>query len=222
MLILIVEDNRALAGNMIEFLESEGFSCDYAERGDHGLELACSQNFAAIVLDIMLPGMDGLRVCQELRQRGNNTPILMLTARDTLEDKLEGFERGAEDYLVKPFDLPELAARIKVLARKPRSNTELIEVEDLVLDNEQHTLTRQGQAISLSPSCWKILEVLLHASPNVVSKAELERLLWQDQAPDSDALKSHLYQLRQKINKPFASDLIHTVRGVGMVLRAAE
>lgn len=219
MLILIIEDNRPLASNIIEYLESEGFDCDYAERGDHGLELASNGNYDAIILDIMLPKLNGLQLCQKLRESANNTPVLMLTARDTLEDKLQGFDKGADDYLVKPFDLPELVARIKVMLRHRHHVSECLQLGDLSMDIARHKVTRNGVPIDINPVCWKILEALLRVSPDVLSRQKIEQLIWQDQPPDSDALKSHIYQLRKAIDKPFTSALIHTVRGVGIVLK---
>lgn len=225
MIVLVVEDNRALASNIIEFLESHGFECDYADTGHLGLKLAHSQAFSAIILDIMLPGIDGMSICQQIRQSttssSKNTPILMLTARDTLEDKLQGFDAGADDYLIKPFDLPELVARVKVLIKrtdKRRSQKEL-SVADLSMNIELHEVKRAGLRIELNKACWKILEALLLASPNVVTRQEIERIIWPDQLPDSDVLKSHIYKLRQHIDKPFDSPLIQTVRGIGLSIK---
>jgi DNA-binding response OmpR family regulator len=225
--ILVIEDNRALATNMIEFLEAYGFECDYADNGNLGLELAHNQAFSAIILDIMLPGKDGMSICQELRQtRGLNqsTPILMLTARDTLEDKLQGFEVGADDYLVKPFDLPEVVARLKVLIkRSSKRNTEIeLAVADLTMNIELREVKRAGQIIELNKACWKILEALLIASPNVVTRQEIEHIIWPDQLPDSDVLKSHIYKLRQLIDKPFNNPLIQTVRGIGLAIKPSN
>ena len=219
MVVLIVEDNRSLAANMIEYLEAEGFECDYAERGDHGLKLAQSESFDAIVLDVMLPGLDGMSVCQKLREEGNSTPIIMLTARDTLEDKLQGFDVGANDYLVKPFDLPELVARLRVMNNNPRQTTENLKIADLEVNLERREVKRSQQLIHLNPACWQLLVTLMRASPRVMSREEMEQALWSGTPPDSDSLKSHLYQLRKSIDKPFDSALIHTLRGVGVVIK---
>ncbi len=219
MLILIVEDSRPLAANTIEFLESEGFECDYAERGDHALDLANNGSYDAMVLDVMLPGMDGMQLCQTLRKQGNHVPIIMLTARDTLEDKLQGFDYGADDYLIKPFDLPELSARLKVMLRHGHTSQEALNIGDLTMDIANHEASREGQVLELNPVGWKILEALMHANPEILPRQKIEQLIWPDQVPDSDALKSHLYQLRKAVDKPFATPLIHTVRGVGIVLK---
>ncbi|MGB0467847.1 MAG: response regulator transcription factor [Pontibacterium sp.] len=220
MLVLLVEDNRPLAAHIIEYLELDDIECDYTERGDHGLKLAQQQHFDMIVLDINLPGMDGLSVCEQLRASGIQTPILMLTARDSLENKLEGFNVGADDYLVKPFDLPELVVRIKALAKRAAPQKPQLQVADLTLDLSLREAYRQEQLLSLHPIGWELLVALARVSPAPLSRRELEHVIWQDTPPDSDALKSHLYQLRKAVNKPFATPLVHTLRNVGVVLRA--
>jgi len=220
--VLVVEDNRALASNIIEFLEAHGFDCDYADNGNLGLSLAINQPFDAIILDIMLPGKDGMSICSALREAGVNTPVLMLTARDTLEDKLAGFTAGTDDYLVKPFDLPELVARIQVLTKRINQHKAKLNIDELVMDIELREVTRAGQVIQLNKACWKILEALLKASPKVLTRQEIEQTIWPDQLPDSDVLKSHIYKLRQAIDKPFDKPLIQTVRGIGLVIKSEQ
>ena len=222
MVVLVVEDNSALAANMIEFLEAHGFECDYAGNGNLGLSLAMSQPFNAIVLDIMLPGKDGMRVCSALREAGINTPILMLTARDTLDDKLQGFQAGTDDYLVKPFDLPELVARLQVLTKRISKCDVKLSVGDLVMDVDLRKVTRAGQLIELNKACWQILEVLLKTSTKDVTRQQKEHIIWPEQLPESDVLKSHIYKLRQLVDKPFDKPLIQTVRGVGIVLNGEQ
>ncbi|WP_086933268.1 response regulator transcription factor [Agarilytica rhodophyticola] len=219
MLVLLAEDNRDLAASVLDYLEMQDFECDYAERGDHALELVKETDYDAIILDIMMPGIDGLDLCQTLRKLGHNQPIIMLTARDTLRDKLAGFDAGADDYLVKPFDLPELTARLKVISKRKTTNTRLLKVADLEVNQDGHQVTRNGRNIDLSPACWKLLVALMQASPNVMSRRELESVLWKDSPPDSEALKSHIYTLRKLVDKPFSTSLIHTLRGVGVALR---
>lgn len=219
LLVLLVEDNRSLASHIVEYLELDDIECDYTERGDHGLELAQQQHFDIIVLDLNLPGMDGLSVCEQLRESGINTPVLMLTARDSLENKLEGFNVGADDYLVKPFDLPELVVRIKALAKRAIPQKPKLQIADLTLDLSLREAHRQQQLLPLNPIGWELLVALAKASPAPLTRQELEYVIWKDSPPDSDALKSHLYQLRKVINKPFTSPLIHTIRNVGVVLR---
>lgn len=218
-MILVVEDNRALASNIIEYLEAYGYECDYADNGALGLKLAINQSFNAIVLDVMLPEKDGMSLCSELREAGINTPILMLTARDTLEDKLEGFKAGTDDYLVKPFDLPELVARIQVLTKRTSKNDTKLQVDDLIMDTGLREVTRAGKHIELNKARWQILELLMKTYPQVVTRQRIEESIWPDQLPDSDVLKSHIYKLRQAIDKPFETQLIQTVRGVGLVLK---
>jgi len=175
------------------------------------------------VLDIGLPGADGITVCQRLRRDARlATPIIMLTARDQLQDKLSGFDVGADDYLVKPFDMPELEARLNALLRRRggRAVTEQYELGDLHVDVPAATVTRAGMAIRLSKTQFEILTLLLRESPNVVSRQALERHVWGDEPPDSDALRSHLYNLRKAIDRPYAQELIETVPGVGLRIRA--
>ncbi|GLS91118.1 DNA-binding response regulator [Psychromonas marina] len=218
MIVLVVEDNRTLAGNISEFLEAHGFECDYADNGNLGLRLAMTQAFNVIILDLMLPGKDGMSICTELRNSGITTPILMLTARDSLEDKLQGFNAGADDYLVKPFDLPELVARVKALSKRVNKQENKLVVNDLSMEVDLRIVTRAGQRIELNNACWKILEALMRTYPKVVTRQQIEQVVWPDQLPDSDVLKSHIYKLRQQVDKPFDSPLIQTVRGVGLVL----
>ncbi|WP_188151770.1 response regulator transcription factor [Teredinibacter waterburyi] len=219
MLILLVEDNRDLAASVLDYLELQEFDCDYAERGDHALQLSKENTYDAMILDIMMPGMDGLSLCKTLREHGNNAPVIMLTARDTLDDKLSGFEAGADDYLVKPFDLPELAARLRAITKRKITSSSKLQVADLEVNLDDHIVTRAGTTIDLSPACWKLLVALIQASPKVMSRFELESVLWKDSPPDSEALKSHMYTLRKLVDKPFDRALIHTLRGVGIALR---
>jgi len=216
--ILVVEDNHDIAEMVCEFIEAQGHTVDYAADGLGGLHLAITEEFDAIVLDLMLPGMDGLTLCERLRNdAGKNTPILMLTARDALSDKIAGLDAGADDYLVKPFDLAELDARLRALIRRSvglRSNTKL-QVGDLSVDTGTMQIERAGERITVTPIGLKLLLALMQASPKVVTRRELETAAWDDFAPDSDALRSHLYNLRKTIDKPYASKLMHTVPGIG-------
>jgi DNA-binding response OmpR family regulator len=215
--ILVVEDNADIAENIGDYLEQQGHILDFAMDGIGGLHLAMTHDFDVVVLDIMLPGMDGLTFCRKLRKEASiKTPVLMLTARDTLSDKLEGFDAGADDYLVKPFALEELAARIGVLAR--RSSQILpsrLCLADLEVDIGKMQVQRAERKIELNRACLKILIMLLKAHPNVVTRKELEQALWGDEPPDSDALRSHIYKLRSAIDRPFKHALLETVHGVG-------
>jgi DNA-binding response OmpR family regulator len=215
--ILIVEDNADIAENIGDYLEAEGHVPDYALDGIGGLHLALTQDFDVIVLDIMLPGMDGLAFCRKLKEDAKkHTPVLMLTARDTLSDKLEGFRAGADDYLVKPFALEELAARIGVLVRRTGLPLhDLLQVADLEVDIGKMKVQRAGRPVELNRACLKILTMLMQAHPKVVTRGELEHALWGDTPPDSDALRSHIYALRRAVDKAFKRPLIETVHGVG-------
>jgi len=217
MRVLIIEDNPDIAANLGDYLEDHGHTVDFAGDGVTGLHLAVVNDFDAIVLDLALPGMDGLEVCRKLRaEASKDTPVLMLTARDRLEDKLAGFETGADDYLVKPFELQEVAARLKVLAgRGRRRNRRELRVGDLSYNLDTLNVNRGGQDIYLNPIGLKLLHCLMEASPNVVSRAELEMEVWGEEMPDSDSLRVHIHSLRSAIDKPFGSNMIQTRHGIG-------
>ena len=220
MRILVIEDNRDILANILDYLELKGFTVDCAQDGLSGMHLALTQPYDLIVLDIMLPGMDGYQLCQKLRQEAdNNTPIIMLTARDALDDRLKGLHAGADDYLVKPFALSELVARIEaVLRRSSGANKRVLEVADLRYNLETLEVSRAGQSLKLNPIGLKLLATLMQRSPAVVRREALEEALWGDDIADSDSLRSHIHQLRQAIDKPFATTLLHTVHGVGFRL----
>ncbi len=217
-IILLVEDNHDIAAMVGDHLESNGYEVDYAADGLTGLHLAVTESFDAIILDLMLPGMDGLEICRKLRNdAGKDTPILMLTARDTLEDKVAGLDAGADDYLVKPFEMPELDARINAMLRRASGEmtSQVLRVADLTLNTGTYEAERAGTSLTLTPICLKLLIALMKASPKVISRRDLERAVWDDIVPDSDALRSHLYNLRKVIDKPFEQPLLHTVQGLG-------
>jgi DNA-binding response OmpR family regulator len=217
MRILIIEDNADISASIYDFLESRGHIMDAAPDGVTGLHFAVSNDYDVIILDLGLPGIDGLDVCRRLREDAKRgTPVIMLTARDELEHKLAGFDSGADDYLVKPFLLEELAARVQVLHdRRRRNAAEILRVADLSLDESQHRVTRCGQPITLSPIGFKILAFLMSESERVVARNEIEQIVWGDDPPDSDALRTHLSNLRNAVDKPFDKPLLHTIRGVG-------
>lgn len=220
--VLIIEDNRDLASNMFDFMEAKGHVVDAAGDGITGLHLAVVNDYDAIVLDLMLPGMDGITLCNKLRtEAGKNTPILMITARDELEDKIIGLEAGADDYLVKPAELREVELRLRVLQRRGGSLTQKrnMAVADLSLDPLTFTVKRGGAPILLPPIPYKILELLLARSPQVVARADIERAVWGEARPDSDSLRAHWYLLRELVDKPFRQKLLHTVRGFGYQLK---
>ena len=217
MRVLIIEDNPDIAANLGDYLEDHGHTVDFAGDGITGLHLAVVNDFDSIVLDLALPGMDGLDVCRKLRsEAGKDTPVLMLTARDRLEDKLAGFETGADDYLVKPFELQEVEARLNVLAgRGRRRNSRELKVGDLNYNLDTLNVSRGDEDIYLNPIGLKLLHCLMEASPNVVSRAELEMEVWGEEMPDSDSLRVHIHSLRSAIDKPFGSNMIQTRHGIG-------
>jgi DNA-binding response OmpR family regulator len=220
--VLLVEDHRALADSIGAYLEAAGFVLDYAADGLSALNLAATQSYDAIVLDIGLPGVNGLEVCRTLRRDArSSTPIIMLTARDQIDDKLSGFDAGADDYLVKPFAMPELEARLHAIIRRRQSDAFAAKyvVGDLTLDVDAVEVTRAGRRIRLSRKQFDILRILMRQSPNVVTREEMERALWGEDVPDSDALRSHLYNLRRAVDKGFDHELIETVSGVGLRIR---
>ena len=215
--LLVVEDSTDIAENIGDYFETRGGIMDFAMDGIVGLHLAVTNTYDVIILDIMLPGMDGLTFCRKLRtEAGRDTPVLMLTARDTLEDKLEGFESGADDYLVKPFALQELGARVRALSmRGRRVRRSTLRVADLELDLGRMKTKRAGRPIKLNRVCLQILTMLMEAYPNVMSREEIEFALWGEMLPGSDALRSHIYALRRAIDRPFTYPLLQTVHGVG-------
>ena len=220
--VLLVEDHRQLAQTVVEFLEQEGALVDYASDTTLARTLVQEHHYDILVLDVMLPGEDGYSFCQYLRKElALDTPVIFMTARDQLDDKLEGFARGGDDYIVKPFALPELVARVQALVRRERREVapNLLTVADLRLDPARQEVRREGQLLKLSPTAFRILRILMRESPKVVSREQLEHELWGDLVPDSDALRSHLYNLRKAVDKPFEHALLETLPGVGFSIR---
>lgn len=224
-LVLVVEDNREIAELIGEYLELRHYEVDYAGDGVDGLRLALEGNYDVIVLDLTLPRMDGIELCRKLRREAKKaTPILMLTARDSVDDRVLGLEVGADDYLVKPFDVKELEARIRALIRRERRqvSAEVLRVGDLVLDTSTLRVTRGGQELQLSPIGLRLLTILMRESPRIVTRRDIEREIWSDDLPDSDTLRSHLYNLRKAIDKPFEQPLLHTIHSAGYRLAAID
>lgn len=216
MRLLVVEDNSSLVANLFDFFEARGYVLDAAPDGPTGLHLASTQSYDAIVLDWMLPRLDGREVLRRLRESGHAVPVLMLTARDELPDKIAGFRAGADDYLTKPFDLPELEVRLEALLARSRGRPErVLKVADLTYDLSTLDVTRAGRTLHLYPACRRLLEVLMRASPGVVTRDRLEQTLWGEEPPDGDTLRSHVYELRRSIDAPFATKLLHTLPRLG-------
>ena len=214
--VLLIEDQHDIAANIWDFLERRGYRIDHAADGEAGLAAALAGGFDVIVLDLGLPRLDGLDLCRRLRQAGRDTPILMLTARDTLDDKLRGFAEGADDYLVKPFAMKELEARIRAVHRRglPLPGQTLA-VADLAYDPAAMLATRGGRSIALTRAQSAILALLMLRAPQIVSHRDLIAAVWGDEGGDAAALHTHVYELRKLIDRPFGSALISSVHGVG-------
>ncbi len=217
MRVLLIEDNQDIAANLGDYLEGRGHSVDFAADGVTGLHLAVVNDFDAIILDLNLPGMDGLEVCRKLRNDARKqTPVLMLTARDSLDNKLEGFESGADDYLVKPFALQEVDVRLNALARRGKGpQARVLSIADLEYNLDTLEVRRGGKLLQLNPTALKILQALMEAAPAVVTRQDLETRVWGEELPDSDSLRVHIHGLRAVIDKPFPTPLIQTRHGIG-------
>lgn len=218
--LLVVEDQPEIAANIAQYMEAKGHILDFANTGPQGLALALANYYSIIVLDLNLPGMDGLEVCRQIRDKADrHIPILMLSARDSINDKVTGFHLGADDYLTKPFSLEELEVRCLALARRHRLHTSgTLTIGPLTLDRRSKSAARDGQSVNLTVMGFKILTLLAEAYPQVVSRSELSQKLWGDAPTESDALRSHMYQLRNALDKPFDYPLIKTVFGVGFTI----
>ena len=217
MRILLVEDDRKAARLLTRGLQEEGFVVDVASTGEDGEEKAAVEDYDVIVLDWLLPGKDGLSVCRALRASGNSIPILMLTARDSVTDRVSGLRTGADDYLTKPFAFAELLARVRALLRRSRvAQSSVLRAGDLTLDPAIRRVTRGGAPVTLTPREYAILEVLMRASGEVVTRTRLAERVW-DEASDvlDNLVDAHVSHLRKKIDRGPSGPLIHTVRGVG-------
>lgn len=224
MRLLVVEDNQGLVANLFDYFEARGHVLDAAPDGPTGYHLATTQAYDAVVLDWMLPRLDGREVLRRLREAGHDVPVLMLTARDELPDKIAGFRAGADDYLTKPFQLPELEVRLEALVARAhgRLRGRVLEVADLRYDLTTLDVSRAGRALHLYPACRKLLEVLMRASPAAVTRERLEQALWGDDPPDGDMLRSHVYELRRAIDGPWPAKLLHTLPRIGYRLGEAQ
>jgi DNA-binding response OmpR family regulator len=226
MRILIIEDNPDIVANLYGFLEPKGHVLDSAANGYGGLALAAQNEYDAVVLDVMLPGLNGLELCQKLRgELRKATPVLMLTARDTLQDKVAGFDSGADDYLVKPFSLVELEVRLKALVRRAGGGhpaSAALTVGDLTFDTETLEVRRAGRAIALTKTGYTILKLLMKESPKVVTREAVEQAVWGEDRPDSDALRVHIHSLRQALDKPYPFAMLRTIAGIGYKLVAND
>jgi len=220
MQVLIIEDNDALATNIGEYLEQCGDEPDFASDGAVGLRLCETNRYDAIILDLRLPRIDGISLCQRLRRDSHNaTPVLMLTARDTVNDRIEGFEAGADDYLTKPFSLRELYLRLQAIVRRGLDTATELRVGALRLDIEQRCALYDGDRVELAPISFRILELLMRAYPAIVTRQDIEHAIWHDEPPESEAaLRGHIHRLRHLLRHYSGHSLVRTVHGVGYQL----
>lgn len=217
MRVLVIEDEMRLATVIKKGLTEDGFAADVAHDGEEGLFLAESETYDAIVLDIMLPKIDGLEVCRQLRHKNIKTPILMLTAKSTVEDKVAGLDSGADDYMTKPFAFMELRSRIHALLRRGASNSSpLLSILDLTVDPMKHTVVRNGEKIVLTPKEFSILEILLRHKDEVVTRTMITEHVWDYNFDGmSNVVDVFVASLRRKIDKKSEIKLLHTIHGIG-------
>lgn len=217
--ILMIEDNVELAETTMELFELEGLSCDLATTGIAGIKLMEANRYDVLVLDVNLPRMSGLKVCQTLREQGNDIPIIMLTALNSLDNKISGFNSGADDYLTKPFAFQELLMRVRVLSRRRSGETNVIKVKDLSMNIGERRVMRSERIIKLSPTGYKLLEVLLRSAPNPVSREQLVQRVWGEEQPNTNSLKVHMFKLRKALDDGYEEKLIHTINHYGFVIK---
>lgn len=221
MRILLVEDERNVAAFIKKGLEEEFYSVDIAEDGTEGLLMAKSNDYDLIILDIMLPGMDGIEICKKIRERDRKVPILMLTAVDSIESKVQGLESGADDYLTKPFAFSELLARIKALLRRVPDSISELTIDDLRMELLSRRVYRGNREINLTPKEFSLLEYLLRNSGRVLSRTQIIENVWgYNFDPGSNVVDVHIKFLREKIDSNSEKKLIHTIRGAGYILKA--
>jgi DNA-binding response OmpR family regulator len=223
MRILIIEDTGRVARFLEKGLRSEQFQTEIAYEGLRGFEMALSGGYDLVILDVMLPDKSGMEICRDLRDHGLQVPILMLTAKDEVSDKIKGFESGADDYLTKPFSFEELLARVRALLRRGKSfeTDPVLQVDDLVLDPSTHEVTRAGRSIELTSKEFALLEYLMGNVNRVLSRSMIEERVWGYQEdPMTNVVDVYIRRLRRKMDEGFDNPLIHTVRGVGYQLKA--
>lgn len=218
--ILLVEDDTRLADSVMQFFELHQMVADTCLNGQQALTLLEQNQYDVIVCDVNMPKMNGLELCQKIRQDGLNTPFIFVTANDHIDDKLLGFDKGADDYLTKPFEMRELFARVNSLSNRRSSQATKLKIDELslLIDFDQRAVFRQEQPIKLTPYSWKMLTKLAKSYPHPVSKNDLAFAIWGEDLPDSDSLKVHVHHLRKSLDKPFDFPIVQAVSGFGFRL----
>ncbi len=218
---LLVEDDSRLVDSVVTYLDLKEIDCDYCTNGQQAINLIMENSYDVIISDVNMPKISGFELCKSLRDLAINTPLILVTSRAQLNDKVEGFDAGADDYLVKPFELKELEIRISALLKRKQGQSGIINIEqlELTVDTNQHQVIREGVVLDLSKSNWSLLLTLARAWPNPVSKQDLEHALWSDNPPDSNGLKVHIHNLRKRVDKPFTTQIVHSVPYFGFVLK---
>jgi len=218
--VLLVEDDIDLASTMVDYFEIESISCDHAANGIHGLSLIENNHYDVILLDINLPRLDGLSVCHKVRSMSNDTPILMLTAKDSLSDKIAGFDAGTDDYLVKPFEMEELVVRIGALSKRRSGQMSTLTVGQLTLNLPQRIACHNDENLKLTPITFKLLKKLMQSYETPVARTKLMHAIWGDEQPDSNSLKVHIHHLRKQFEQNNVKLSIITEPGYGFMLTA--
>jgi len=220
--VLLVEDDIDLATTIVDYLDIEDIECDHASNGVLGLNLLQINDYQMIILDVNMPKMDGLTMCKTLREQGKDIPVLMLTARDSLDNKLEGFAAGSDDYLVKPFAMKELVARVQVLAKRKSGEAKRLTLANLNLDLAKRSADVEGQTLKLSPIAFKLLETLVRHAPQPVTRSSIIQAIWGEEQPDSNSLKVHVHHLRKQLEATTQKVTIQTIPSVGFAITADE
>lgn len=220
--VLLVEDDIDLATTIVDYLDIEDIECDHASNGVLGLNLLQINDYQMIILDVNMPKMDGLTMCRTLREQGKDTPVLMLTARDSLDNKLEGFDAGSDDYLVKPFAMKELVARVQVLAKRKSGEVKRLTLANLNLDLAKRSADVEGQTLKLSPIAFKLLETLVREAPQPVTRSAIMQAVWGEEQPDSNSLKVHIYHLRKQLEGASKQVKLETIPSVGFAIKPTQ